>query len=894
MNNLLNKIWGEAEGFRCVVSGKMKHDYLGHNDVPIPANRDTWFAPSIFKSASRKAENVVSSRAFYLDIDCKEGTYEGITEAAAAVLDFADRLGLSSPCVVRSGNGIHCYWILTRHINTQKWLQVAKALQLACADLGLQADHSVTKDIARILRVPGTFNYKDPKNPKPVELLTEITEVKYEELEEALADYIYQVDLAAEAKESNKQFGIEYVQTPKDANTIADGCAQVRMLRDTRGNLPEPVWYAGLGVIALCTDGIELAQKWSAGHPDYNARSTERKFERAKEFAPTTCQKFKEVNPDGCKGCPYAGKITSPIQLGETLTEIERPAAEHSQIANRKSEIANRKSEIANRKSEIAIPPPLAPEPYKVGKEGVYILVPATDTEPPIKEAVLFHPLWVSRLMVGEDGTGTEIELTWINAEGTQKTANFRQSLMSSPQAFEGALRDRNIYFFASMKNVLIYINKSIQHVAKHQKEEIVYGKFGFTGDNHGFIIGESLIRNGARETANITSRIDAKRIKLCAERGSLENWREAGRLLNEPRFWMHRFTVLACLGSPLLALSGNEGSILSLAGESSGGKTTSANLGIAAFANPKAFTIDPQSTMKSFYEHWRQAGNLPVVVNEAATIRKEILSNLALAAANGKARDTMTQDGRLNDSGVWETLTIFTSNMHLLQLPHHVLTDACKARILELPFLAANKIPLHIGRPINALLEKNHGIAGRLFLDYVMAHQDEIAVLVNERVEKLEILVDSVHRYNVWLIAAASVAGEIAKALRLIDFDIDDAIENAIKVLKGQAAEVKPLEERILTLISDYVNKHQADIGIKAKTGWHQEPRGEGRGRIDNEGKPYRSISIPVRMLKDYAMENGIDARGLDESLTEKKQTRLSATGGAIYCYVISPWAGE
>src|SRR5690606_35064080 len=148
-------------------------------------------------------------------------------------------------------------------------------------------------------------------------------------------------------------------------------------------------------------------------------------------------------------------------------------------------------------------------------------------------------------------------------------------------------------------------------------------------------------------------------------------------------RFWPHRFTVLACLGTPLLALSGNEGSILSLAGESSGGKTTAANLGIAAFADPRAFTIDPQSTMKSFYEHWRQAGNLPVVVNEAATIRKEILSNLALAAANGKARDTMTQDGRLNDSGVWETLTIFTSNLSLLQFPNYILSDACKARIL-------------------------------------------------------------------------------------------------------------------------------------------------------------------------------------------------------------------
>lgn len=883
--DFLDKIWGDTEGYRCVVSGKMKHAFSEDNGLEIPENKDVWYAISIFSKPERKAENAVSSKAFYLDIDCKEGSYEGITEAAAAVLEFSDRLELPSPTVVRSGNGIHVYWTLDRPVLPAKWLRLAKALQLACADLGLKADHSVTKDIARILRVPGTFNYKDTKNPKPVELLTDITECTYEQLEEALSEYTYQVDLAEEAKESNKQFGIDFQQTPKDADAIAEKCNQLSEIRRLRGDMPEPTWYANLGVIALCRNADQVAQEWSSGHRDYSRKGTADKLERAKEFAPTTCSKFAEVNPDGCKGCPYAGKITSPIQLGETLTEIERPMSVPPAVAG---------GEVS--KAVEKIPPPLAPEPYKVGKEGVYILIPATDTEPPVKEAILFHPLWVSRLMVGEDGTGTEIEITWINAEGRTRSANFRQSMMSSPQTFEGALRDRNIYFFAQIKNVLIYINKSIQHVAKHQKEEIVYGKFGFTEDRSGFVIGNVLIREGERTTANISTRIDRKRVDLCSEHGSLENWRQAGRYLNEARFWMHRFCVLAALGTPLLALSGNEGSILSLAGESSGGKTTAANLGIAAFASPNAFTIDPQSTMKSFYEHWRQAGNLPVVVNEASTIRKEILANLALAAANGKARDTMTQDGRLNDSGVWETLTIFTSNMHLLELPNHVLTEACKARILELPFGVENKLPLHLGRPINALLEKNYGVAGRLLLDYYMAHQDEIAELVNARVTKLEVLVDSVHRYNVWLIAAASVAGEIAQALGLIDFQIEDAIENAIKVLKHQSDTAKPLEDRIFALISEYTNKYQESIGSKAdgSNGWLRDPRGEARGRVDFVAGIQDRISIPVKMLKQFAMEEGLDARSLDEALPTKKNVRLSAVGTQVHCYVISPWPGD
>jgi hypothetical protein len=890
MNNFLAKIWGESEGFRCVVSGKkFSHDFLDDTVevFKVPEKKDVWFAPAIFNTDQRKAENVISSRAFYLDIDCgKENGYENITEAAGRLKEFVDQLDLPSPTCVRSGNGLHVYFLLETAVGPEKWRRIAHALQLATADLGLKADHAVTKDIARILRVPGTFNYKDPKNPKPVELLTEITECTYEELTESLSEYLFQVELAETAKLDNRQFEIEYANTPKDAERISELCPQLRKFKETGGDIPEPVWYAGLGVLALCDNGLEIAQRWSSGHKDYSPRSTERKFERAREFAPTTCDKFRDVNPDDCKGCPFNGKITSPIQLGETVTEIVRPGSE---IA------ADNIQSLAPQK----LPAPLAPPPYKVAKEGVYIMIAATDDEPPQKERLLEHPLWVSRLMVGEDGKGTEIELTWINADGKTRKASIRTNMLASPQVFEGALRDVNIYFFWSIKTVLKYINDSVMHVARTSKEETVYGKFGFTDDLTGFVVGTDIIRSGGRENANISSRIDRKRVGLIAEKGTLTAWKNAGRLLDEPRLWMHRFTVLACLGTPLLALSGNEGSILSLAGESGGGKTTAANLGIAAFADPKAFTIDPQSTMKSFYEHWRQAGNLPVVVNEAATIRKEILTNLALAAANGKARDTMTQDGRLNDSGGWQTLTIFTSNIHLLDLSDKILTEASRRRILELSFTEKNKLSLSLGRPINDAIDKNYGIAGRLFMDYVMKHAEEVKELIEERVKKLEDGVDSVHRYNVWLIASASVAADIAEGLDLIDFETDDCISNAIRTLKRQAKEVKTSEEKVVELIGDYTSEFQQGIGNKGMgTGaWFRDPVGAAKGRYTSKDNHVFELALPLRQFKDYALDRGVDANQVREYMAamdaRETSVRLSREGGSVWCYVL-PWRVE
>ena len=62
---------------------------------------------------------------------------------------------------------MHVYWPLTEAVSAEQWLDAAERLKRACADNGLLADPAVTADIARILRVPNTHNYKD--DPLPVE-----------------------------------------------------------------------------------------------------------------------------------------------------------------------------------------------------------------------------------------------------------------------------------------------------------------------------------------------------------------------------------------------------------------------------------------------------------------------------------------------------------------------------------------------------------------------------------------------------------------------------------------------------------------------------------------------------------------------------------------------------
>jgi hypothetical protein len=111
-----------------------------------------------------------------MDCDCGEEKAAGgkgyltVDDALLALKQFCIDTGLPGPThIVESGSGLHVYWVLGGQVKREIWQANAgklKALTRAC---GLLADGSRTADIASLLRIPGTLNYKyDP--PRPVSL----------------------------------------------------------------------------------------------------------------------------------------------------------------------------------------------------------------------------------------------------------------------------------------------------------------------------------------------------------------------------------------------------------------------------------------------------------------------------------------------------------------------------------------------------------------------------------------------------------------------------------------------------------------------------------------------------------------------------------------------------
>lgn len=139
---------------------------------------ETYFALAEYLTPnSRIAANVSGAWAFWVDIDCgadkaaSEKGYATIEDAHLALTHFCKNAGLPEPThVVNSGSGLHVYWVLDKLVEREVWQAYAAKFKALTHTLKFLADDTRTADIASVLRVPGTLNYKyNP--PRPVTLL---------------------------------------------------------------------------------------------------------------------------------------------------------------------------------------------------------------------------------------------------------------------------------------------------------------------------------------------------------------------------------------------------------------------------------------------------------------------------------------------------------------------------------------------------------------------------------------------------------------------------------------------------------------------------------------------------------------------------------------------------
>lgn len=199
----LNILWGEKPppGYFIVWTLKDKTSRSFPSDslaqVPgivesISSHTDVFYGVGLQENPQEpnqrgRSFEVSAIPGFYFDFDVQGPGHKktALPQSKEEVEAFLEALPWKPTLTVSSGGGIHAYWlfhepwVFTPTEGRSKAIVMSKAFQDKIYSIGKQHgwDLDITADLARCLRLPGTYNHKNA--PVPVEIMGYVKERRY-------------------------------------------------------------------------------------------------------------------------------------------------------------------------------------------------------------------------------------------------------------------------------------------------------------------------------------------------------------------------------------------------------------------------------------------------------------------------------------------------------------------------------------------------------------------------------------------------------------------------------------------------------------------------------------------------------------------------------------------
>jgi len=772
-NSFYSALWGNSSSFRSVWYGAKSKPPTQHKwfvsttdalefVTTLDKNKfNIYHACSLFDKQSRKKQDVACAKAVWLDLDLKGTTFTSQSELLMQLKLFKGTLFEPLPWIVSSGNGFHVYWIFNNFLLLEEWEIISNKLYALAQEKGIQVDHTRTRDAASILRCPNTYNLKD--NSKLVTIIsqgklleksrfiTETAKIKYDKNDFNLNNTLQQLNFLK-----------------SDINNVAEKCAFIEEFKKTGHHDNEPAWHFSLSIARLCVDGIEYAHQFSAQDSAYKQRETDYKLNNliTKDIGPALCTTLEQFGY--CKNCPHKGKIKSPIQLGLVTTPIKNIC-----------EGLEDKKEKDRAKELIALAPTVD---WVVGQEGIYRIVEETLV------LVCIVPFYIVDLLC-EDFNDETLITAVIRAYRGKNIETFKLPLryVAEDRKLLAEFNGRRI-FPANKKFLKEYIATYIMRMNKIDPQRSIVS-LGWQ-KNDSFVYnsaGDCISKNGDF----INCVLDHKMVGYASgfeKKGKLDEWVKGIELLKGDVFQPHLFSVFCSFGAPLLAYTSAKGFVLSLQGSSGSGKTLAHKYALSVWGNPDvAGCLGTYDTHKAVLGRLAVAKNLPLRLDEATLLKPQQLNGLIYELVNGRGRSRATMDGSLaNTASEWQTMTFMTTNRPILENDVAIVSEAERCRVLELTVDMPADI-VSIGRRLGAIMETNYGIAGKVFIKYLILHKQYAIDLLNEYQTQLQQFAEDDKRFWVTCGATALVAAQLLNDMQMIDIKLETLKDWFTQTLKTQ-----------------------------------------------------------------------------------------------------------
>ena len=886
--DLLNRVLAE-DGWYAVLGIKGKsviqklvqtrEEVIETSEKFVAEKRDVYFGCSKFETSdNRTKDNVKAIKAFWIDLDCgvskaevneKTGRPDGYIDQATALQEFkkfCQTVGLPKPILVNSGRGIHAYWPLSAPVTRAEWEPVANRLNELCVIQKLYVDASVF-EAARVLRIPGTFNFKD-EPPKPVEVIDmSAGDVQYEDIKNILgvSEKAFQPKVTQELSELQKamaanttfKFGKIMMRSAK-----GEGCAQLLHCYQNQDSISEPLWFSALSIAHRCTDRETAIHKISDQHSDYSPEDTEAKASHT-EFA-HTCSTFEKHNPGGCEGCPWKGRIKSPINLGREVVK-----AEDTEVEEEESE------------GVMSLSIPSYPNPYfRGGNGGVYIQSQEEEEE---AKCVYEHDLYVVKRMKDPDPEIGEVVLMRVHlpADGIRDFI-IPLAIVGSKDRLREALATNGVLGYKKQNDLIThYVMTFVKTLQYKKKAELMRTQFGWADKNSKFIIGDREVSKDG-----IFHSPPSAATKQFADHmhpmGTLEKWKEVFNLYSAPGLEPHAFAALTAFGAPLLKFTGHSGAIINLIHKESGtGKSTALYMCNSVYGHPDKLAAIWKDTLAAKMIHLGVMNNLPFTVDEITNISPADFSTLAYSMSQGRGanRSKSSANELRTNTTTWQTMSLASSNASFYEKlgVHKNSPDGEMMRLLEYRIHPTNIIPAQIAKQMfDHQLKENYGHAGDIYCSYLVNELEEAIGGVRAVQARIDQEMKLTNRERFWsaLIACNLTGGIIARNLGLINYDMKAIYNWAMTMLTEVRQEIAPPTNNAGSVIGDFMNRHMRSMlvvndEVDKRTKMHSVPLQEPYSNelVMRYEPDTRKLFIVASSFKAYCVEFQV---GYRDTLTE------------------------
>ena len=928
MTDFLNSVL-PTQGMYCTVgirAGTVRQAFQGSvDDVDAVSTAsdsqgvDAYFALATFNDGSaRTVDNAAYLRSFFLDLDCGTGKpYVDQPAAAQAVAAFLQASGLPSPTLVNSGGGLHVYWPLTEDVPVAVWQPLAKSLKRLCAQHNLYADPAVTADAARILRVPGTHNFKN-NTSRPVQIIATGLPTALEDFKKLLP--APPIDLSAA-----KQFGMDassrdlaggeyptcsFTKIVKLCAT-GKGCGQMKHAVEQAATLEEPLWRGVLSIAIRCEDGPTVIHKLSKPHPGYTAEATEAKAAETK--GPYTCDWYKSNNPQHCEGCQH--EVSSPLLLGRIVPAapihddqyiIETPADEEAPA--------------------LTMTIPAYPYPYFRGANGgVYRKEKSADGDQEIDIEIYPYDLYLTERFYdfSLDGEG-DGEMVGINLhmrkDGVRRFYAPVTTLFTKDKMRDLLIKHGVVAYGKQLDALMAYFASTIRKLQTQFSANRTRSQMGWTPDNLGFVVGELEYTNNGPKLAPPAS--GTRQLAAAFKpTGTLEEWKKVVNFYDNPGLEPHAFSLFVAFGSPLLKFIGGKavkGAQVHLKHNGSGsGKSTAQMVANSIFGHPDDLLMKKEDTYASKMHMLGMMNSIVFTVDEITNEKADILSDYAYGFTSGRGRHRMeTQTNKMrSNSTTWQNFTITSGNASVVDAlqQHKSTADGELRRVLEIAVQTYTGHPKSEIDTVFSKLNDNYGVAGPVYIQYILdnlpAVQDAL-YRMQLKIDK-ELGLDQTDRYYSCLLTCSFVGAKIAQHLGLHDIEIKRVYKAAVEFTQqarlSTRNEVGDLllvaQETLASFINENVNNalviNHPSKGGGIPSAPIQSPKGQLKMRYEPDTK---ELMVTVAEFRKHFAARQVDVK---ESLMRMSRAGIikhdgksvtvrigagaigSLSGLAVRCYI-------